>query len=175
MIDPEKVLRIVAAASASTVFLLLVLVYRRLRPSCAGVPYTHQAAAALGLSLGILTVLAGVGHSVAVASLALSGSEQYGPLTILRFTTGAMLIYAGAMGVALYRPIRASRRWAMGVSAATTFLFCLFLLFLFFLTGTGETVPPMLGLWSVYLGIVGAAVVSGPHDGFTRAIMDRHA
>jgi hypothetical protein len=33
----------------------------------------------------------------------------------LRFTTGAMLLYSGAMNIALYRAIRAGRRWAIGV------------------------------------------------------------
>ncbi len=157
MISFEKVFRVLAYASISAFVLVLVLLYRRLRPSAAEVPYVRHAAAALALSLGVPTVISGVGHSVAVASLALSDTQEYGALTILRFTTGAMLLYSGAMNIALYRAIRAGRRWAIRIAAATCLLFCLYLLFLFRLPGTGGTVPPMLGLWSAYLLVLGAA------------------
>ncbi len=162
MISTEKLLRIVVAVSASTLFLVLVFVYRRLRPSAADVPYVRHAAAALVLSLGVPTVIVGLAHSVAVASLALSGTEEYGRVTIVRFTTGAMLLYTGAMNIALYRAIKAGRRWAIRVSAATCALFCVYLIFLLPL-GAGGTVPPMLGAWSVCLPILGAAALkSGP-------------
>ncbi len=157
MISFEKVFRILAYASISAFVLVLVLLYRRLRPSAAEVPYVRHAAAALALSLGVLTVIGGVGHSVAVASLALSDTQEYGPLMILRFTTGAMLLYSGTMNIALCRAIRAGRRWAIRMAAATCLLFWLYLLLLFPLPGTGGTVPPMLGLWSTYLLALGAA------------------
>ena len=128
-------------------------------------PYACQAAAAIGLSLGVVTVISGVGHSVAVASVALR-EREYGPLTILRFTTGAMLLYSGTMSMGVYRAIRAGRRWAVGVGAATCLLFWLYLLLLLPLPGTGGTVRPMLGLWSVYLLWLGAAALaSGRGDG----------
>ena len=175
VISDDKLLRIVAAALASTFLLVVVLVYRRLKPSAADVPYAPHAAATLVLCLGVPTVLSGVAHSVAVASLALSGSEEYGPLTILRFTTGAMLFYAGAMSIALYRGIRAGRRWAIRVSAATCLLFCLYLLFLLPLPGTGGTVPPMLGAWSVCLSILGAAALTSRPRNDSAHTMDPQA
>ena len=95
---------------------------------------------------------------MAVASLALSEGE-YGPLQILRFTTGAMLVYSGAMNATLYRAIKMGQREAIAVAAATTSLFLLYLLFLLPLPGTGGTVPPMLGLWSLYLLWLGAAAI----------------
>ncbi len=155
----EKVLRFLTAASISASLLVLVLLYRLLRRSAADVPYARHAAAALALSLGVLTLLAGVGHSVAVVSLALSATQEYGPLVILRFTTGAMLLYSGAMNIAVYRAIRAGRPWAVGIGAATCLLFSLYLLFLLPLPGTGGTAWPMLGLWIVYLPVLGAAAL----------------
>ncbi len=56
--------------------------------------------------------------------------REYGPLQVLRFTTGAMLVYSGAMNIAVYRAIRAGQRWAVGVGAATSLLFWLYLFFL---------------------------------------------
>ena len=138
---------------------VVVLLYRRFRRSAAEVPWACQAAAAIAVTLGVGTVISGVGHSVAVASLALS-QREYGPLQILRFTTGAMLLYSGMMSVVVYRAIKSGRRWAVGVGAATGLLFWLYLLFLLPLPGTGGTVRPMLGLWSVYLLWLGAAVLS---------------
>ena len=173
MVSVEKVLRLLTYASISTMLLVLVLLYRRFRPSAAEVPYTRHAAAAFALSLGVPTAISGVAHSVAVASLALSGTLEYGPLMILRFTTGAMLVYAGATSIALYRAIRAGRRWAIGMSAATCLFFCLYLLFLLPLPGTGGTVPPMLGVWSVYLLVLGtAALTSRPRERATDTGMD---
>ncbi len=157
MVSPELVLTV---AAISTWLLVAVLLYRRFRRSAAGGPYACQAAAAIGVSLGVLTVIGGVGHSIAVASLALSGRREYGPALILLFTTGAMLLYAGVMNMAVYRAIRAGRRWAVGVGAATVLLFSLYLLFLLPLPSTGETVPPMLALWSVYLLWLGAAALA---------------
>lgn len=161
----EKVLRLLTAASISTLLIVLVFLYRRLRRSAAETPYAYHAAAALALGLGIPTVISGVGHSVAVTSLALSGAQEYGPLMILRFTTGAMLFYSGAMNIALYQAIRAGRRWAIAMGSATGLLFVLYLLFLLPLPGTGGTVPPMLGLWSVYLPVLGAAALASRRRG----------
>ncbi len=151
--------RTLTAAIFSILLVVVVFLYRRFRRSAAEVPWACQAAAAIAVTLGVATVISGVGHSVAVASLALS-EREYGPLQILRFTTGAMLVYSGAMNMAVYRAIRAGRRWAVAVGAATGLLFWLYLLFLFPLPGTGGTVRPMLGLWSVYLLWLGVAALA---------------
>ena len=149
----------------AAIFLVLsvvaVFLYRRFRRSAPGIPYAYHVAAAIALILGITTVIAGFGHSIAVVSLALRDSKDR-PLTILRFTTGAMMLYSGAMSVAVHRAIRAGRNSAVAVGAATGLLFWLYLLFflLFRLPGTGGTVRPMFGLWSVYLLWLGAALTS---------------
>ena len=77
-----------------------------------------QAAAAIGVSLGVLTIISGVVHSARVTAVAFS-EREWAPLTVLRFSTGTMLIYSGAMSLAVHRAIRAGRRWAVGVGAAT--------------------------------------------------------
>jgi hypothetical protein len=90
---------------------------------------------------------------------------EYGPLQILRFTTGAMLLYSGAMSLTLYRGIRAGRRSTIGVSAAAGFLFWLYLVFTFPLPGTGGNVPRELVLLTLYLFWLGAAAfASQPQD-----------
>ena len=50
--------------------LVIVFLYRRFRRAADDVPWACQAAAAIALSLGVGTMIAGVGHSVVVASLA---------------------------------------------------------------------------------------------------------
>ena len=96
---------------------------------------------------------------MAVASLTWR-EPQYGPLQILRLTAGALLVFCGAMTLAMYPGIKAGRGSAVAVGAATALLFWLYLLFMLPLPGTGGTVPPMLGLWSAYLFWLGAAVLA---------------
>lgn len=160
----EIVERTLAAGVFSLLLVVVLFLYQRFRRSADGVPSVFQVAAAIGVTLGVVTMLSGVVHSAAVTALAFSDRE-WAPLTILRFTTGALLMYSGAMSVAVHRAIRAGRRWAVGVAAATSLLFWSYLIFLLPLPGTGGTVPPMLGLWSAYLLWLGAAVLTNmPRD-----------
>lgn len=151
--------RTLTAGVFSILVLIVVFVYRRFRRSADEVSWVLQVAAAISVTLGVLTMVSGVVHSAAVTAVAFS-EREWAPLTILRFTTGAMLMYSGAMSIAMYRPIRAGRRWAVGVAAATSLLFWLYLMLLLPLPGTGGTVPPMLGLWSAYLFWLLAAVLA---------------
>lgn len=151
--------RTLTAGTFAILILVIVVLYRQFRRSAAQVPWVFQAAAAIAASLGILTMISGVGHSTAVTAVALS-EREWAPLTVLRFTTGLMLIYSGAMSVAVHRAIRAGRPWGVGVGAATCLFFWSYLMFLLPLPGTGGTVPPMLGLWSAYLFWLGAAVLA---------------
>jgi hypothetical protein len=151
--------RILTAVSLSIFLLIMVLLYRRSRRSAPDVPPACHVAAAIALLVGADALIGGVGHSFAVASLMLR-EPQYGPLQILRLTTGAILLFSGAMTLAMYSGIKAGRRSAVGLGAATALLFWLHLLFTLPLPGTGGTVPPRLGLWSVYLLSLGAAAAS---------------
>lgn len=135
-----------------------MLLYRRLRRSVPGVPAACHAAAAIALLVGAFTLIGGIGHSVDVTSLTLREAE-YGPLQILRLTTGAILVFAGAMTITMYPGIKAGRGWAVGVSAAAGMLIWLHLLVVMPLPGTGGTVPPMFGLWNIYLLSLGPAAV----------------
>ena len=150
--------------------LVVVFLYRRFMRSAAEVPWVFQAAAAIGVTLGVLTMISGVVHSTAVTAVAFR-EHVWSPLTILRFTTGALLIYAGATSVAVYRAIKAGQRWALKVGAATSLLLWLYLMLLLPLPGTAGTVPPMLGLWSTYLFWLGAAVLATmPRDATNRRL-----
>ena len=91
----------------SILVLIIVLLSRRFRRTAADVSWPCHVAAAIAVTFGAVTLTAGVVHSVAVTSIALREPE-YGPLQILRFTTGAMLMYSGAMNVALYGAINRS-------------------------------------------------------------------
>ena len=144
---------------ASLLWLAVARINRGVGHSTGEVPIACHIAATIGVTFGVLAVTGGVGHSVAVGSLAWREPE-YGSLQILRFTTGAMLLYSGAMNIALYRAIRAGRTWAIGVGVATNLLFWLHLLFVLPFPGTGGTVPRPLGAWSVYLLWLGAAAVA---------------
>jgi hypothetical protein len=151
--------RTLTAGVFSLLFVVVVLVYRRFRRSAGEIPSVFQVASAIGVTLGVLTMISGVLHSAAVTAVAV-GEQEWTPLTVLRFTTGAMLMYSGAVSLAVHRAICAGRRWGVGVGAATSLLFWLYLIFLVPLPGTGGTVPPMLGLWSAYLVWLGAAVLT---------------
>jgi hypothetical protein len=148
-----------SAVAAGLLSLAIVFIHRRLWRSASDVPYVRRVAAAIAVTFGVTFVISGVAHSLAVGSLALRRTEEYGPLVILRFTTGAMLVYSGAMNIALSRAIRAGRRWAVGVGVATGLLFWLYLIFTLPLPGTGGSVPAALGLWTVYLLWLGAAAL----------------
>jgi len=151
--------RILTAVSFVMFLLIAVLFVRRLRRSAPEVPTTCHVAATIAMLVGSDALIGGVGHSFAVASLTLREPE-YGPLQILRLTTGAILLFTGAMTLAMYPGIKAGRRSAVGLGATTALLFWLYLLFTLPLPGTGGTVPPRLGLWSLYLLSLGAAAAS---------------
>ncbi|HUE82838.1 MAG TPA: hypothetical protein VMM84_12065 [Pyrinomonadaceae bacterium] len=159
----------------SILVLIIVLLSRRFRRTAADVSWPCHVAAAIAVTFGAVTLTAGVVHSVAVTSIALREPE-YGPLQILRFTTGAMLMYSGAMNVALYGAIKVGRRSAIAVGAATCLLFVLYLIFLLPLPGGGGTVPPMLALWSLYLLSLGTAAIAVMRGtGGARRAFDPHA
>lgn len=165
--------RALTAGAFSMLSLAVVFLYRRFSRSTDDVPPVFRAAAAIGVVLGVLTIISGAAHSAAVTAVAF-GEGEWAPLTILRLTTGVMLIYAGAMSVAMHRAIRAGRRWAVGVGAAASLLFWTYLMLLLPLPGTGGTVPPMLGLWSAYLLWLGAAALAA-RQGVECATEDCHA
>jgi hypothetical protein len=150
---------ILTAISLSIFVLIMVLLYRRSRRFAPDVPPACHVAVAIALLAGGYALIGGVGHSMAVVSLTLR-EPQYGPLQILRLTTGALLLYSGAMTLAMYPGIRAGRRSAVAVGAATALLFWMYLLFTLPLPGTGGQVKGMFGLWSVYLVALGAAAAS---------------
>ena len=151
--------RTLTAAVFAILLLVVVFLYRRFRRSADEVPWIFKAAAAISVTLGALTLISGVAHSAAVTVVAF-GEREWMPLTVLRFTTGAMLMYSGVMSIAVHHGIRAGRPWAVRVGAGTSLLFWLYLMLMLPLPGTGGTVPPMLGLWSAHLFWLGAAVLA---------------
>lgn len=150
---------ILTAVSFAIFLSMMVLLYRRSRRAAPAVPPACHVAAAIALVVGAGAVVGGAGHSAAVASLTLRES-LYGPLQILRLTTGALLLFSGGMTLAMCPGIKAGRRGSVGVGAATSLLFWLYLLLTLPLPGTGGTVPPMFVMWSVYLLSLGAAAAS---------------
>ena len=148
--------RVLSGAVFSVALLPIVFLSRRFTRRFPSEPWACHVAAAIAVTFGVSNVITGVAHSVAVASLALREPE-YGPLQILRFTTGAMLLYSGAMSIALYRGIRAGRRSAIGAGLAAVLLFWFYLVFTLPLPGTGGTVPRELVSLTLYLLWLGAA------------------
>ena len=61
--------------------MVVVLLSRRFRRSAAEVPWACQAAAAIAVALGVVTVTGGVGHSVAVIPVAFSERETIGSMS----------------------------------------------------------------------------------------------
>jgi hypothetical protein len=148
--------RALSVAVFSVALLPIALLSRRFTRAFPSGSWACHVAAAIAVTFGVANVITGVAHSVAVASLALR-EPGYGPLQILRFTTGAMLLYSGAMSIALHRGIRAGRRSAIRAGIAAVLLFWLYLVFTFPLPGTGGTVPRELLLLTLYLFWLGAA------------------
>lgn len=153
---PELLIVIVVP---SIVAAAIVLLTKRLRQRFPTIPASCHLAAAIALALGCATIITGIAHSFAVASLAARMSE-YGPLQVLWFTTGVMLIYTGAMNVAFHRAVAAGHLHAVWATLAASFLFILYLLFVNPLPGGGGTVPPMLGAWSLQLVALFVAALS---------------
>jgi hypothetical protein len=151
--------RILTAVGLLIFLAIMVLLYRRSRRSAPDVPRACHVAVAIALGVGAYALVGGVGHSIAVASLTLR-EPQYGPLQILRLTTGALLVFSGAMTLAVYPGIRAGRRSAVAVGAASALLFWMYLLFTLPLPGIGGQARAMFGMWSVYLFSLGAAALS---------------
>lgn len=157
----SELLSLEVVGSLSVLLLIASVFYRRFRRATAQVPRACHAAAAIAVTLGVATALGGVGHSVAVGSLALTEGE-YGPLQILRFTTGALLMYSGAVSVGLFQAIKAGRRSAVTVAIGTSLMLWIYLVFLFPLPGiSGE---PMLVMWSVFLLFLCAAFLAGRRE-----------
>src|SRR4249920_341322 len=88
------------AATGVIVFCLVAFLYRRFTREFPDGPWACHIAAALAVTIGAANLITGAAHSFAVASLALR-EPGYGPLQILRFTTGAMMLYSGAMNIAV--------------------------------------------------------------------------
>jgi hypothetical protein len=151
----ERAISASACAIAVVVILILNRRFKRRNPEAL---YPYRVAAAIAVTVGAVNVITGIGHSLAVASLA-AKEPEYGPLQILRFTTGAMLVYSGAMNLGVYRAIGAGQRWSMAVAGATASLFVLYLLFLVPLPGT-DTPRRLVGPWSAYLLWLGTAALA---------------
>ena len=124
--------------------------YRRFKRSAPDVPSACHVAAAYALIGVSITLIAGVGHSLAVASLARRLNE-YGPLQVLWFTTGAMIVYTGAMNAVMSAGIKAGRASAIGMATAASLLFVVHLLIVDPLPGSGATITSMLTVMSLYL------------------------
>ena len=150
--------RAISASACGIAVVIIVILNRRFKRRSPEAPYPCRITAAIAVTVGAVNVITGIGHSLAVASLA-ANEPEYGPLQILRFTTGAMLVYSGAMNVGVYRAIEAGQRWSIAVGGATASLFVLYLLFLAPLPGTG-TARRLVGPWSAYLLWLGAATLA---------------
>ena len=148
--------KILGPISLSIFSLIVVVLYRRFRRSAPEVPPACYLAAAIALMVGASALIGGAGHSVDVALLTLREPE-YGSLQILRLTTGALLVFSGAMTLAMSHGISVGRRWPMRVGAATGLLIWLYMLITIPLPGAGGTATAMVGLWSIYLLSLGAA------------------
>ena len=151
--------RALSAAVFSLALLPIVVLSRRFTREFPSGAWACHVAAAIAVTFGVTNVITGVAHSFSVASLALRETE-YGPLQILRFTTGAMLLYSGAISITLHRGIRAGRHSAIGAAVAAALLFWFYLVFTLPLPGTGGTVPRELVLLTLYLLWLGAAAFS---------------
>ena len=139
-----------ALAVFSPASLAGAFLYRRFKRSTPGVPSACHVAAAFALIFGSITLIAGVGHLLAVASMT-RDLDEYGPLQVLWFTTGALIVYTGAMNAVMSGGIKAGRTSAIGLTAAATLLFAVHLLFVDPLPGSGATIPLMLMVMSMYL------------------------
>ena len=136
---------VVSVASLAGAFL-----YQRFKRSAPDVPSACHVAAAFALVYGCVTLVAGVAHSLAVASMARRLNE-YGSLQVLWFTTGALLVYTGAMNAVMSGGIKAGRASAIGLAAAASLLFVVHLLFVDPLPGSGTTIGSMLTGMTLYL------------------------
>jgi hypothetical protein len=138
---------------------MAVLLTRHFHRSAPEIPWACHLAAATALFLGASTLIGGLGHSMAVASLA-SRAPEYGPLQVMWFTTGALLVYTGATNAVLYRAIKAGGRAAIAFAGGSTVLFVAYMLFLNPIRGSSSSPPVAIAAWSVHLLVLAAAGLS---------------
>ncbi len=90
--------------------------------------YTLLAVAAA--ILGLLMVVPGVLHTVAVIGSKLKHNKPYDFRFVSLIATGLILTYVGALNIALSRWIKRGRAWAIAMSAAATSFLCVYLILL---------------------------------------------
>ena len=128
---------VVVLGAAAVVLFLLQWQFRR-----AGTRPRFALLAASGCTLGLLLILPGVLHTLAVTSVKLNAGKPYDLRFVWLLTTGLILVSTGLAPIALHAWIRRGEPWALAVTASAAAFLLAFMIIL-------EPVAPQFGalLW----------------------------
>ena len=118
--------------------------------------------AATAFSLGLLVLVPGVLHTLAVIDLKIRHRNPYDLRFVFLVTTGLILIHVGAAQLFLSRSILRGSRWATGASAATTLLL---LVFVALLSPLNSDASSLLVVFGGYLALLMWHLVTSRRDG----------
>jgi len=90
-------------------------------------------------------MIGGVGHLVAIVSVAISQNKPYDFRLVSLIATGGILAYPGMVNLALSRWIWRGREWAFGVSALCTIPLLAYLVLLLFARIPPDSTDPFAG------------------------------
>jgi hypothetical protein len=110
----------------------------------------HAVLAAAGITLGLLLVLPGVLHTLAVTSVKMNAGKPYDLRFVWLLTTGLILLHAGLVPIGLSGWLRRGERWAIASSASAAVFLLAFLVIL-------NPVAPQFG---ALIWLVGAWLVA---------------
>ena len=97
-------------------------------------------------AVGLLMVIGGTGHLVAVISLALAQDKPYDFRLVSLIATGGILIYPGLLSLGLSRWLGRGRDWAFAMCTFGTMALLIYLVLLLFLKAPPDSADPIAGV-----------------------------
>jgi drug/metabolite transporter superfamily protein YnfA len=80
----------------------------------------HSSLAWAAIALGLSTGIAGIAHTTAVISVALTQGKPYDFRLVSLLATGGVLVYPALINIGISRWIRQGHPWALAMSAVVT-------------------------------------------------------
>jgi hypothetical protein len=147
------------ASYSACVALTYVLTWRFRRRGASTLPALLAAAA---LTFGLLVLVSGVLHTLAVINLKITNRAPYDLRFVFLLTTGLILIHVGLAQIVLSRWIVRGTRWPAGVSAAATLQL---LAFIAVLSPVNSAASSLLIAFGAYVALSAVQLITSRHPG----------
>lgn len=146
MVDGALLLTAASYSACGVLIYVLTRLFRR-----RGSSSLPALLAATAFALGLLVLVPGVLHTLAVIDLRIKRGNPYDLRFVFLVTTGLILIHVGAAHIVLSRWILRGARWAAGASAAATLLLMAFVAILSPVNSEGRS---LLIAFGAYLALL---------------------